>query len=73
MYIKVKVTAGAKKETIEKLSDDHYKISVKQRAERNMANDRVIEILSGIFNLNTKQIRIINGHHSPSKMFSIDI
>jgi uncharacterized protein YggU (UPF0235/DUF167 family) len=73
MYIKVKVTAGAKKETIEKLSDDHYKISVKQRAERNMANDRVIEILASIFSVNIKQVRIINGHHSPSKMLSIDI
>ncbi len=73
MYIKVKVTAGAKKETIEKVNDDHYKISVKQRAERNMANDRVIEMLADIFNVNIKQVRIINGHHSPSKMFSIEI
>ena len=73
MYIKVKVTAGAKKETIEKLSDDHYKISVKQHAERNMANVRVIEILASIFSVNIKQVRIINGYHSPSKMFSIDI
>jgi uncharacterized protein YggU (UPF0235/DUF167 family) len=73
MYIKVKVTAGAKKENIEKVSDDHYKISVKQRAERNMANNRVIEILADVFSINIKQVRIINGHHSPSKMFSIDM
>ena len=45
---KSKSHSWSQKETIEKLSDDHYKISVKQRAERNMANDRVIEILASI-------------------------
>ncbi len=73
MYIKIKVTAGAKKETIEKVADDHYKISVKQRAERNMANSRIIEILADIFKVNPKQVRLINGHHSPSKIFNIGV
>mgnify|MGYP001585764733 CR=1 FL=1 len=33
MYIKVKIIAGARVETVEKTSNDHYDISVKEKAE----------------------------------------
>jgi uncharacterized protein YggU (UPF0235/DUF167 family) len=73
MYIKVKVQAGAKKEEIKKKSSSNYIISVKEKAERNMANKRVCEILASIFQVSVKNIRIINGHQSPSKMISINL
>ena len=70
MYIKVKVTANAKREVVEKISEDHYDISVKEKAENNKANKRVVEIISKIFTC--KNIKIISGHHSPSKILSIE-
>jgi uncharacterized protein YggU (UPF0235/DUF167 family) len=73
MYIKVKVTAGAKKEEIKKKTKDSYIISVKEKAERNMANKRVCEILASVFKVSVKNVRIINGHQSPSKMLSINL
>jgi len=73
MYIKVRVQAGVKKETFHKKSEDHFEISVKQKAERNMANTRVLELIAGHFNMPQGKVRIINGHHSPSKMLSVDI
>lgn len=71
MYIKVKVRAGAKGELIKKISEDHYEISVKEKAENNMANKRIIEICHGIHP--GTAIRMINGHHSPSKIISIEV
>lgn len=71
MYIKVRVIAGAKKEVIEKVSDDTFMIAVKEPAERNLANKRIIQIIEQQFSLNKGAVRIISGHHSPSKIFSI--
>jgi uncharacterized protein YggU (UPF0235/DUF167 family) len=73
MYIKVKVKAGSRTEEVVKVNEDHYDISVKEKAERNMANNRVCEIMALILGVSKDAVRIINGHHSPSKMLSITI
>ena len=71
MYIKVRVTAGAKKESFEKVSDDHFVVSVKEPAEQNRANKRVIELVALHFGVPTGKVRLISGHHSPSKIVDI--
>lgn len=73
MYIKVKVEAGAKKEVIMKKNKDSYLISVREKAERNQANKRVCEIMALLFSVSIKNVRIINGHQSPTKMLSINL
>jgi len=73
MYIKVKVQAGAKREVITKKSKDSYIISVKEPAERNLANKRICQIIASLFNVSIKNVRIINGHQNPSKMLSINL
>lgn len=73
MYIKVKVQASAKKESIRKKSEDTYIISVKEKAERNMANKRVCELMANLFGIYINNIRIISGHQSPSKILSINL
>jgi uncharacterized protein YggU (UPF0235/DUF167 family) len=73
MYVKVKVQAGAKKETITRKNKDSYHISVKQPAERNLANTRVCEIIASSLGIPVKNIRIISGHQSPSKILSINL
>lgn len=73
MYIKVKVEAGSKKENIVKKSEIRYIIKVKEPAERNLANIRVCEIIASIYKVNVKNIRIISGHHSSSKILSVVI
>jgi uncharacterized protein (TIGR00251 family) len=69
MFIHVKVTPSAKKEVVTKKSKDHFVISVKEPAERNLANKRILEIMSELFGTNS--VRIINGHNSPSKLLSV--
>ncbi len=71
-YIHVKVSAGAKKESIKQKSADHFEISVKEKAERNMANTRVLELLAIHFGISTSKIRLVNGHRSPSKLLVVD-
>lgn len=72
MYIKVKVKTESKKESFEKSKkDDEYLINVKEEARNGWANERVLEILKTEFK--TNNIRLVSGHTSPSKIFSIEI
>lgn len=73
MYIKIKVTPGAKKEKIEKKTDTHYLISVKEPALRNLANNRVCEIMALTLDVSKGKIRIISGHRSQNKIISVNI
>ena len=72
MYIKVKVITGAKKEKIIKKSEDSFDIFVKEKAERNLANRRILELLRDYFKVYNGSIRIVNGHHSPNKIISLE-
>ena len=71
MYIHVKVTTGAKDEGIKLIKDLHYIVTVKEKAERNQANKRVCELVANLLGTQAKAIRIISGHHSPSKLLSV--
>ena len=71
MYIKVKVFPKSKKEEIKKIKENRFEIKVKEKAERNLANTRVLELLAEYFEIDKKDISIINGHHHPIKMLRI--
>lgn len=71
MYVKVYVTPSAKKEKFEKESDSVYRIQVKEPAERNLANRRVQELLASALSMNKGKLRMISGHRSQTKVFSI--
>ena len=71
MFIKVKVTAGAKKELFEALTKDHFAVSVKEPPERNLANKRIIELVAAHFKISSARVRLVNGHHQPSKILSV--
>lgn len=71
MYIKVKVMTGAKKVKILKKSEDHFEISVKEPAERNMANKKILELVREYFKV-YNNIKIISGHRAPCKIISLE-
>ena len=71
MYLHVSVTAGAKVEKLEKTRENYFQISVREEAEHNLANNRVLELLADHLGIPRQKIRIINGHHSPSKLLSV--
>jgi uncharacterized protein YggU (UPF0235/DUF167 family) len=72
MYIKVKVRTGMTKEELRKIKDVHFEIDTKAKAEKNLANRRVLQMLAGHFNVPEGKVRIVNGHRHSSKLVHID-
>ena len=72
MYIKVRVEPQSRKELFEKRDETHFFIKVKEKALAGSANNRVIELLAEHFGVSSKQVRIVNGHRSPSKLIHIN-
>jgi uncharacterized protein (TIGR00251 family) len=70
MYLKIKVVPDSKVEKFEQVQDDEYRIWIKVPAENNAANSRMLMIMREKFP--NKSIRIVSGHHSPSKILSIN-
>jgi uncharacterized protein YggU (UPF0235/DUF167 family) len=64
--------AGAKKESLKQKSEDYFEVSVKEKAEHNLANKRVLELFSLHFKIPISKVRIINGHRSPSKLLVVE-
>lgn len=73
MYIRVRVKASARKETVTKVSDTEYNMAVREPAERNLANGRVRELLAGAVGARRENVRIVTGHHSPTKIFDVEM
>lgn len=63
--------AGVKKEIVVRDREDHYTITVREPAERNMANNRIREIIADEISVPVGKVRIISGHQSPHKLLSI--
>jgi uncharacterized protein YggU (UPF0235/DUF167 family) len=71
MYIKVRVITKAKEDKLEKMPKGELKIWVKVPAERNLANEAVLRLVKSEFPEYNGDIRIVSGHHSPSKILSL--
>ncbi len=72
MYLKVEVLAGAKEERVEKLGADFFRVQVREKAERNLANHRVLELIRREFGGSGVDVRLVSGHHSPRKIVSVE-
>lgn len=71
MYIRVKVKTGQKKTFLRKIKEDTFEVHVREKAEKNLANKKVCELLFSYFNEPDGGVKIINGHHSPIKLLKI--
>ncbi len=73
MYIRVFVTPGAKRDVITQEGPDSFAVSVRVPAERNLANERVRELVAEQFKVMKGKVRIVNGHHRPGKIISVEL
>lgn len=73
MYVKVKAVPSSKKESFEKQSEDTFLVCVKEPAERNLANKRIVLLIAEHFGAARGKVRIISGHRSRNKILSVDI
>jgi len=70
--IKLKVIARAKKEGLQKLSEDSYRIKVSSPPEKGKANKRAIELLSKEFCVKKRDIKIVSGETTNKKIIEIN-
>lgn len=69
-HFKVRVRAGAARDRIFKKGNDSFVISVRELAVRGQANKSILELLRAYFGPRCR-VKIVRGHHSPSKIFSV--
>jgi len=72
-YVKVRVITGMRKEKVKRVDEVTFEMTIKEPAERNLANKRIRALLSQELSVPEGKIKIITGHHSPSKMFDVTI
>ena len=71
LYVRVKVTTGARREQVTRPAPDHFVIAVKEPAKNNLANHRVCTLIAQALGLPPAAVRIINGHHQPTKLLTV--
>ena len=71
MLIKIKVTTGAKKDSLKIVSEGRWEVSVREKPQQNQANARVLALVASRLGVRVNQIRIMSGHHSSSKTLKI--
>lgn len=69
--INIKVITRAKKEELQKLSEDSYRIKVSSPQEKGKANKRIIELLSKEFGVKKRDIKIVSGETASIKIIEI--
>jgi uncharacterized protein (TIGR00251 family) len=71
MLIHVKIKPDSKEDKILEKNDTSFIVYVKEPAEDNRANKRLVELLAERFNIVKSKIKIVTGHHAPSKILDI--
>ncbi len=71
MYVKVHVYPGMKREQVIKRAQNTYELILKVPAKRNFANVRAREIVADLYAVPLSNVRLVTGHHSPSKIIEI--
>ncbi len=71
MLIHVKVKAGSNKDEVVKKNDASYIVHTKEEAKDNMANYAMLTLMSETLSVPVSVLRIITGHHSPSKIIEV--
>ncbi|MFM2383473.1 MAG: hypothetical protein RIQ72_45 [Candidatus Parcubacteria bacterium] len=69
--IHVKITPEAKSDTVEKKTDTSYMVSVREPAELNQANKKMLRLLAAYFEVSLSKVKIVTGHKQPSKIIEI--
>jgi uncharacterized protein YggU (UPF0235/DUF167 family) len=71
-YVRVRAKTKARQETVREERDTFY-IAVKEKAERGEANARIRLILAEKLGCSSKQLRLVKGGTSPSKIYLLTI
>jgi uncharacterized protein len=73
MRIELRVIAKAKREEVQKISENTYRIKVTAPPEKGKANKRVVELLSEELGIKKQDIRIVSGATNSRKIVEIGV
>ena len=71
MYVKVRVYAGMQNDRLTKLKENHFEATTKAPAHGNAANQRVRELIAIEYEVTSNAVRLVSGHHHPSKILEV--
>ena len=71
MQIRVYVVPDARREKFEHSGDNTFDISIREEAEGNMANKRVVELIAEFYEVPQERVRILTGHRSRTKLLTL--
>jgi hypothetical protein len=71
MLIHVKIKPDSKEDKIIQKNETSFIVHVKEPAEENRANKKLIELIADKFKIVKSKVRIVTGHHQPSKILDI--
>ena len=68
MKINIRVFPNSKNKKINIISEKEIEIYFRQKAENNLANKKVLEIVSEIYSKNINEVKIISGYKKKEKI-----
>ncbi len=71
MKITVKVKTGARENSVKKIDETSFAVSVKARPIEGKANEAVVAVLAEYFDTSKSRVEIVSGHSSKIKCFEI--
>ena len=71
MKILVKAKPGAKENTVEKIGEAEFKVSVTALPIQGRANLAIVKLLSEYFKVSLSRVRLVSGFSSKQKVFEI--
>ena len=71
MLIHVKIKPDSKEDKIVQKNETSFIVHVKEPAEENRANKKMVELMAEKFKVVKSKVRIVTGHHQPSKILDI--
>lgn len=73
MRISVKAKPGSREESVEKIDDANYIVSVKEPPVEGRANLAIIKALAAYFRVDALRVIIVSGHRAKNKQIEIRI
>ncbi len=71
MRVRVVVSPSVRRERLEEVKPNVFAISVREKAERNEANDRACALVARHFGVRPQAVRILSGHRRRSKVVQV--
>ena len=71
MLIHIKIKPDSNKDEVVKKNDASYIVFVREEAKENKANYAMLLLLADFLDVPVSTLRIITGHHSPSKIIEV--